>query len=66
MLYIKSADQLADMLTKALLKDIHHRMMYLVMGNSPNVVQDSQMLEGILPDRRYDTRADNLSAPAVG
>ena len=64
--YIKSADQLADMLTKALPKDVHRRMMYLVMGNNPNIVQDSQKLADILPDRLYDARADNLSAPAVG
>ena len=41
-------------------------MMYLVMGNNPSVVQDSQKLADILPDQLYDVRADNLSAPAVG
>ena len=61
MCYIKSADQLADMLTKALLKDVHRRMMYLVMGNNPNVVQDSQKLADILPDQLYDARANSMA-----
>ena len=64
--YVKSADQLADVLTKALPKDVHRRMMYLVMGNNPNIVQDSQKLADILPDRLYDARADSLFTLAVG
>ena len=60
MRYIKSADQLADMLTKALPKDVHRGMMYLVMGNNPNIVQDSQRLADILPDRLYDARQAGL------
>ena len=52
--YVSTHDQLADLLTKNLQKDAHRRMMYLILGNNPDALRQSQMLSRLLPDNLYD------------
>jgi hypothetical protein len=52
--YVSTRDQLADLLTKSLPRDAHRRMMYLIMGNNPDVLLHSQEVSKILPDHLYD------------
>jgi hypothetical protein len=52
--YVSTRDQLADLLTKSLPRDAHRRMMYLIMGNNPDVLLQSQEVSKILPDHLYD------------
>ena len=52
--YVSTHDQLADLLTKNLQKDAHRRMMYLILGNNPDALRQSQMLPRSLPGNLYD------------
>ena len=54
MKYVSTRDQLADLLTKSLPRDAHRRMMYLIMGNNPDVLLHSQEVSKVLPDHLYD------------
>ena len=40
--YVSTRDQMADLLTKFLPRDVHRKMMYLIFGNNPDVLLQSQ------------------------
>ena len=64
--YVPSRDQMADIFTKPLPKDAHTRMMYLIMGNNPDLLLQSQELSRELPDNLYSDKLDTSQRRGVG
>ena len=57
MKYVSTRDQMADLLTKSLPRDVHRKMMYLILGNNPDVLLQSQEVSKALPDHLYDVNS---------
>jgi hypothetical protein len=55
--YVSTRDQMADLLTKSLPRDVHRKMMYLILGNNPDVLLQSQEVSKALPDHLYDVNS---------